>query len=38
MNIKNYKFYKKLLKLSFIKEIWLFGSIELEEIIKKELI
>jgi predicted nucleotidyltransferase len=26
MNIKNYKFYKKLLELSFIKEIWLFGS------------
>ena len=26
MNIKNYRFYKDLINLSFIKEIWLFGS------------
>ena len=25
-NIKNYKFYKNLINLNFIKEIWLFGS------------
>ncbi|MGD0466437.1 MAG: nucleotidyltransferase domain-containing protein [Gammaproteobacteria bacterium] len=26
MDIKNYKFYKDLINLAFIKEIWIFGS------------